>query len=126
MRKSNSDNRFMIVRKVPEYLQINDKGINALATKEKNTRDKKFNNGCYHVNWSIARCSNPLMEETLLPDWLFAGSEDPLLYQTLLTLPNSMPSHGLVIYTENGNRLGLEFFSSQKVNDSCLNWGELY
>jgi hypothetical protein len=66
------------------------------------------------------------MEETLLPDWLSAGSEDPLLYRTLLTLPNSMPSHGLVIYTENGNRLGLEFFSSQKVNASCLNWGELY
>ena len=55
MRKSNSDNRFMTVRKVPEYLQINDKGINALATKEKNTRDKKINNGCYHVNWSISR-----------------------------------------------------------------------
>jgi hypothetical protein len=42
MRKSNSDNRFMIVRKVPEYLQINDKGINALATKEKIPATKKL------------------------------------------------------------------------------------
>ena len=54
---------------------------------------------------------------------VIAGSEDPLLYRMLLRLSNNMKSHALVSYT--GTRLGLELLSAQKVNASCLNWGEV-
>jgi molybdate-binding protein len=56
---------------------------------------------------------------------VIAGSEDPLLYRTLLRLSNNMKSHALVSYTGTGTRLGLELLSAQKVNASCLNWGEV-
>jgi len=41
MSESNSDNRFITVRKVAEYMQLNERGINALATKEKIPATKK-------------------------------------------------------------------------------------
>ena len=69
MSESNSDNRFMTVRKVAEYMQLNEKGIQALTTKEKISETKNWDIGCYHVNFSIARCSNLCMEEFLLTDW---------------------------------------------------------
>ena len=37
---------------------------------------------------------------------VIAGSEDPLLYRTLLRRSNSMQSHALVSYTETGTKLG--------------------
>jgi len=40
MSKSSSDNRFITLHKFSEYLQLNEKGINALATKEKYLRKK--------------------------------------------------------------------------------------
>ena len=36
-----------------------------------------------------------------------------------------MKSHTMVNYTGTGIRLGLELLSTQKVNASCLNWGEV-
>ena len=52
---------------------------------------------------------------------VIAGSEDPLLYWTLLRLSNTMKSRALVSYAGTCTRLGLELLSAQKVNPSCLN-----
>ena len=41
MSESNSDKRFVTVKKVAEYMQLNEKGINALTTKEKLLATKK-------------------------------------------------------------------------------------
>ena len=51
------------------------------------------------------------------------GSEDQLLYGSLVLLSNTMQSHALVSYT--GTRLGLELLSAQRVDTSCLHWRPL-
>ena len=54
-----------------------------------------------------------------------AGSEDQLLYGSLVLLSNTMQSHALESYTGTGTRLGLELLSAQRVDASCLHWGPL-
>ena len=126
MSESNSGNRFMTVRQVAEYLQLNEKKIYALATKEKIPATKVTGKWMFPRElvdrWMLESAHGGVFTDRLV----IAGSEDPLLYRTLLRLSNSMESHSLVSYTGTGTRLGLELLSAQKVNASCLNWGEVY
>jgi len=125
MSENNSNSRFMTVRQVAEYLQLNEKKIYALATEEKIPATKVTGKWMFPRElidrWMLESAHGGVFTDRLV----IAGSEDPLLYRTLLRLSNNMKSHALVSYTGTGTRLGLELLSAQKVNASCLNWGEV-
>ena len=125
MSENNSNSRFMTVRQVAEYLQLHEKKIYALATEEKIPATKITGKWMFPRElidrWMLESAHGGIFTDRLV----IAGSEDPLLYRTLLRLSNNMRSHALVSYTGTGTRLGLELLSAQKVNASCLNWGEV-
>ncbi len=125
MSENNSNSRFMTVRQVAEYLQLNEKKIYTLATEEKIPATKVTGKWMFPRElidrWMLESAHGGVFTDRLV----IAGSEDPLLYRTLLRLSNNMKSHALVSYTGTGTRLGLELLSAQKVNASCLNWGEV-
>jgi excisionase family DNA binding protein len=125
MSENNSNSRFMTVRQVAEYLQLNEKKIYTLATEEKIPATKVAGKWMFPRElidrWMLESAHGGVFTDRLV----IAGSEDPLLYRTLLRLSNNMKSHALVSYTGTGTRLGLELLSAQKVNASCLNWGEV-
>ena len=125
MSENSSSSRFMTVRQVAEYLQLNEKKIYALATEEKIPATKVTGKWMFPRElvdrWMLESAHGGVFTDRLV----IAGSEDPLLYRTLLRLSNNMKSHALVSYTGTGTRLGLELLSAQKVNASCLNWGEV-
>ena len=125
MSENNSNSRFMTVRQIAEYLQLNEKKIYALATEEKIPATKVTGKWMFPRElidrWMLESAHGGVFTDRLV----IAGSEDPLLYRTLLRLSNNMKSHALVSYTGTGTRLGLELLSAQKVNASCLNWGEV-
>jgi len=125
MSENNSNSRFMTVRQVAEYLQLHEKKIYALATEEKIPATKITGKWMFPRElidrWMLESAHGGIFTDRLV----IAGSEDPLLYRTLLRLSNNMRSHALVSYTGTGTRLGLELLSAQKVNASCMNWGEV-
>ena len=125
MSENSSSSRFMTVRQVAEYLQLNEKKIYALATEEKIPATKVTGKWMFPRElvdrWMLESAHGGVFTDRLV----IAGSEDPLLYRTLLRLSNNMKSHALVSYTGTGTRLGLELLSAQKVNASCMNWGEV-
>ena len=125
MSENNSNSRFMTVRQVAEYLQLNEKKKYTLATEEKIPATKVTGKWMFPRElidrWMLESAHGGVFTDRLV----IAGSEDPLLYRTLLRLSNNMKSHALVSYTGTGTRLGLELLSAQKVNASCLNWGEV-
>ena len=96
----------MTVRQVAEYLQLNEKKIYALATKEKIPATKVTGKWMFPRElvdrWMLESAHGGVFTDRLV----IAGSEDPLLYRTLLRLSNSMQSHALVSYTGTGTRLG--------------------
>ena len=115
--------RFMTVRQVAEYLQLNEKKIYALATEEKIPATKVTGKWMFPRElidrWMMESAHGGVFTDRLV----VAGSEDPLLFRALVRLANEMQSHALVSYTGTGTRLGLELLSAQRVNASCLHWG---
>jgi len=79
---------------------------NAFATKEKTPATKVTGKWMFPRElvdrWMLESAHGGVFTDRLV----IAGSEDPLLYRTLLRLSNSMLSHALVSYTETGTKLG--------------------
>jgi excisionase family DNA binding protein len=77
MSESNSENRFMTVRQVAEYLQLNEKNVYALATKEKIPGTKVTGKWMFPRelvdHWMLESAHGVVFTDRLM----IAGSEDP-------------------------------------------------
>jgi excisionase family DNA binding protein len=94
MSESNSDNRFMTERQVAEYLQLNEKNIYALATKEKIPATKVTGKWMFPRelvdSWMLESAHGGVFTDRLV----IAGSEDsPALSDT----PQTFKQHGVTL-----------------------------
>jgi len=115
--------RFMNVRQVARYLQLNEKKIYALV-----------NEGCIPATrltgkWLFPRdlVDQWLLESShggLLTDRIvIAGSDDPLLYRAVTLMAAELQGRALVSYAAIGTQLGLAVLARRRADVCALHWG---
>ena len=115
--------RFMSVKQVSEYLQLNEKKIYALVSEGKIPGTKITG------KWMFPRAliDNWIMESShggLLTDRLIvAGSDDALMQRVIMQIANNIQSKALVSYTCTGTRLGLSLLAHHKADVCSMHWG---
>lgn len=115
--------RFLSVKQLSDYLQINEKKVYALASEGKLPGTKITG------KWLFPR--------DLVDQWLYdtshggaltdrlslAGSDDPLLGRVVVRLADQLGATALLSYTSTGTRLGLELLGSHRADGCAVHWG---
>lgn len=115
--------RFLSVKQLSDYLQINEKKVYALASEGKLPGTKITG------KWLFPR--------DLVDQWLYdtshggaltdrlslAGSDDPLLGRVVVELAEQLGATALLSYTSTGTRLGLELLGSRRADGCAVHWG---
>ena len=115
--------RFLSVRQVAEYLQVNEKKIYALASEGKIPGTKITG------KWLFPRelVDQWLLESShggvLIDRLMLAGRDDALLHRVLGNLASEVQARALFSYTPTGTRLGLSLLSSGRADACSIHWG---
>jgi putative molybdopterin biosynthesis protein len=115
--------RFMNVRQVAEYLQLNEKKVYALIG-EGNIPATKVTG-----KWMFPRdlIDRWLLESSyggVLTDRLaLGGSDDPLLYRVVMNLAQRLRAQANVSYSCTGTQLGLSLLARQRMDICAVHWG---
>jgi excisionase family DNA binding protein len=115
--------RFLSVRQVAEYLQVNEKKIYALASEGKIPGTKITG------KWLFPRelVDQWLLESShggvLIDRLMLAGSDDALLHRVLGNLACEVQARALFSYTPTGTRLGLSLLASGRADACTIHWG---
>ena len=115
--------RFLSVRQVAEYLQVNEKKIYALASEGKIPGTKITG------KWLFPRelVDQWLLESShggvLIDRLMLAGSDDALLHRVLGNLASEVQARALFSYTPTGTRLGLSLLASGRADACSIHWG---
>lgn len=115
--------RFMNVRQVADYLQLNEKKIYALVN-ESNIPATKVTGKWMFPRELIDRWLLESSHGGVLTDRLaLAGGDDPLLYRIVLSLTSKIQTQANVSYSCTGTRLGLSLLARQRAEICGLHWG---
>jgi putative molybdopterin biosynthesis protein len=115
--------RFLSVRQVAEYLQVNEKKIYALASEGKIPGTKITG------KWLFPRelVDQWLLESShggvLIDRLMLAGSDDALLHRVIGNLSSEVQAHALFSYTPTGTRLGLSLLAAGRADACTIHWG---
>lgn len=115
--------RFLSVRQVAEYLQVNEKKIYALASEGKIPGTKITG------KWLFPRelVDQWLLESShggvLIDRLMLAGSDDALLHRVLGNLALEVQARALFSYAPTGTRLGLSLLASGRADACTIHWG---
>jgi excisionase family DNA binding protein len=115
--------RFLSVRQVAEYLQVNEKKIYSLASEGKIPGTKITG------KWLFPRelVDQWLLESShggvLIDRLMLAGSDDALLHRVLGNLALEVQARALFSYTPTGTRLGLSLLASGRADACSIHWG---
>jgi len=119
----NNDARFLSVRQVADYLQVNEKKIYALASEGKIPGTKITG------KWLFPRelVDQWLLESShggvLIDRLTLAGSDDALLHRVIGNLASEVQARALFSYTPTGTRLGLSLLASGRADACSIHWG---
>lgn len=119
----NGQARFLSVRQVAEYLQVNEKKIYALASEGKIPGTKITG------KWLFPRelVDQWLLESShggvLIDRLMLAGSDDALLHRVLGNLAQEVQARALFSYSPTGTRLGLSLLASGRADACSIHWG---
>ncbi len=115
--------RYMTVRQVAEFLQLNEKKVYALAAEGEIPCTKITGKWMFPRElidrWMLESAHGGVLTDRLV----VAGSEDPLLYRALLRMSHNMQTHALISYTGTGTRLGLGLMAAHRADVCCMHWG---
>jgi len=115
--------RFMSVKQVSEYLQLNEKKIYALVSEGKIPGTKITGKWMFPRalidNWIIESSHGGLLTDRLI----VAGSDDALMQRVIMQIANNIQSKALVSYTCTGTRLGLSLLAHHKADVCSMHWG---
>lgn len=115
--------RFMNVKQVSSYLQLNEKKIYALVSEGKIPGTKITGKWMFPKalidNWIIESSHGGLLTDRLI----VAGSDDSLMQRVIMQIANNIQSNALVSYTCTGTRLGLSLLSHHKADVCAMHWG---
>lgn len=115
--------RFMNVRQVAEYLNLNEKTVYALASEGKIPGTKVTGKWLFPRElidrWLIESSHSGLLTDRLV----ISGSDDPLLARAVMQLAGEIQTSALVTYTPTGTRLGLGLLAAHRADLCGIHWG---
>ncbi len=115
--------RFLDVRQVAQYLNLNEKKVYALVSEGRIPGTKVTGKWMFPRDlidrWMLESSHGGLLADRLV----MAGSDDPLLHRVVGHLARDTGAHALVSYTATGTRLGLELLQSHRADVAPMHWG---
>ena len=121
--QKDNEPRFMNVKQVADYLQINEKKVYALVSEGKIPGTKITGKWMFPRalidNWIIESSHGGLLTDRLI----VAGSDDSLMQRVIMQIANKIQDKALVSYTSTGTRLGLSLLSHHKADICTMHWG---
>lgn len=115
--------RFMNVREVARYLQVNEKKVYALASEGRIPATRLTGKWLFPRDlvdqWMLESSHGGLLTDRMV----IAGSDDPLLSRALMLLASELRGHALVSYAPTGTQLGLALLAGRRADLCALHWG---
>ena len=117
--------RFLDVRQVAQYLNLNEKKVYALASEGRIPGTKVTGKWMFPRDlvdrWMLESSHGGLLADRLL----MAGADDPLLHRVVRNLGRDAGARALVSYTPTGTRPGLELLQAHRADACPLHWGPI-
>jgi putative molybdopterin biosynthesis protein len=115
--------RFMSVRQVARYLQVNEKKVYALVSEGKIPASKVTGKWLFPRDlvdlWVLESSHGGLLADRML----IAGSDDPLICRAIMQVANEVQARALISYTSTGTQLGLSLLARRRADICGIHWG---
>jgi excisionase family DNA binding protein len=115
--------RFMNVREVARYLQVNEKKVYALVSEGSIPATRLTGKWLFPRDlvdqWMLESSHGGLLTDRMV----IAGSDDPLLYRALMLLAAELGGQALVSHAPTGTQLGLALLAGRRADVCALHWG---
>jgi len=115
--------RFMTVKQVAAYLQVNEKKVYALVREGKIPASKLTGKWLFPRDlvdqWLLESSHGGLLTDRIV----VTGSDDPLLFRAITQVANSLQSRALISYTATGSQLGLSLLARRRADVCGIHWG---
>ena len=115
--------RFMSVRQVARYLQVNEKKVYALVADGVIPATKVTGKWLFPRDlvdqWLLESSHGGLLADRML----LAGSDDPLIYRVIMQIANEVQAKALISYTATGTQLGLSLLARRRTDMCGIHWG---
>jgi len=115
--------RFLTVRQLADYLQVNEKKVYALVREGALPATKLTGKWLFPLDlvdqWLLESSHGGLLTDRIV----IAGSDDPLLFRAITQVANSVRSQALISYTATGAQLGLSLLSHRRADVCGIHWG---
>jgi putative molybdopterin biosynthesis protein len=120
---TNDTPRFMNVRQVARYLQLNEKKVYALVSEGRIPATRLTGKWLFPRDlvdqWLLESSHGGLLTDRVV----IAGSDDPLLHRAVALLAAELQGRGLVSYAAIGTQLGLSVLARRRADVCALHWG---
>lgn len=115
--------RFMSVREVAEYLQLNEKKVYSLAAEGKIPGTKVTGKWLFPRDlvdqWLTRSSHGGVFTDRLV----IAGADDPLTARLVSTLCAQMNARAFIAYTPTGTQLGMSLLAAERCDVALVHWG---
>ena len=115
--------RFMSVKQVAAYLQVNEKKIYALVREGKIPATKLTGKWLFPRDlvdqWLLESSHGGLLTDRIV----VAGSDDPLLFRAVTQVASKLQSKALISYAATGSQLGLTLLARRRADVCGIHWG---
>jgi excisionase family DNA binding protein len=115
--------RFMNVRQVARYLQVNEKKVYALVNEGRIPATRLTGKWLFPRDlvdqWLLESSHGGLLTDRVV----IAGSDDPLLHRAVALMAAELQGRALVSYAAIGTQLGLSVLARRRAEVCTLHWG---
>jgi putative molybdopterin biosynthesis protein len=115
--------RFMNVRQVARYLQLNEKKVYALVNEGRIPATRLTGKWLFPRDlvdqWLLESSHGGLLTDRIV----IAGSDDPLLHRAVTLMAAELQGRALVSYAAIGTQLGLSVLARRRADVCALHWG---
>jgi len=115
--------RFMNVREVAKYLQVNEKKVYALVNEGRIPATRLTGKWLFPRDlvdqWMLESSHGGLLTDRMV----IAGSDDPLLARALNLMAVDLQGQAIISYATTGTQLGLALLAQKRADLCALHWG---
>ncbi len=115
--------RFMTVKQVAQYLQVNQKKVYSLVNGGRIPATKLTGKWLFPRDlveqWLLESSHGGLLTDRIV----VAGSDDPLLYRAITQMASILQARGIVSYAATGTQLGLSLLAQRRADACAVHWG---
>ncbi|MFU8896127.1 MAG: substrate-binding domain-containing protein [Gammaproteobacteria bacterium] len=115
--------RFMSVRQIARYLQVNEKKVYSLVADGVIPATKVTGKWLFPRDlvdqWLLESSHGGLLADRML----IAGSDDPIIYRAIMHVANEIQARALISYTSTGTQLGLSLLARRRADICGVHWG---